>query len=394
MVFAHYMLITRPPNGDYTQDMQLAKAAGIDAFAVNYGGWGADFGQQDGYLSDFFNAAESAGMKAFVSIDTTSVTDPVKAASVANAHATSPAQLTINGKVVLSTFSTDLPTWDWKGSVLPSINGGNVFFIPGTISDDAGSAFSSSAAIGADGCFTWIHPTLQSEPDGSFALARGSQKWMAGVAPWFFKRFDAADNWSHAQDDAIFIDRFLDLLDIGPDFIEMVTWNDWGESSYIGPADTTGSVPTAYWAGMDHSAFRNMVACFIKAFKSGQTKDTVTVDPADEGVYLFYRLQPAQAMPAGGSGNSSLPLPLDSQYLKDQFYIVSFLSSPAEITFTANGANQVIQAPAGVFKTGVPLTFGGAPTLSAVRNGQAIASKTGPAPTQAPSQYNGNVVVV
>lgn len=47
LVFAHYMLVTRPPNGDYTNDINLAKSAGIDAFVINYGGWGVDFGVQD-----------------------------------------------------------------------------------------------------------------------------------------------------------------------------------------------------------------------------------------------------------------------------------------------------------------------------------------------------------
>ena len=36
MVFAHYMLVFQPSNNDYTNDITLAKAAGIDAFAVNF----------------------------------------------------------------------------------------------------------------------------------------------------------------------------------------------------------------------------------------------------------------------------------------------------------------------------------------------------------------------
>lgn len=44
-VFAHYMLLTRSPNGDYTNDINLARAAGIDAFAINFGGWNVNFTQ-------------------------------------------------------------------------------------------------------------------------------------------------------------------------------------------------------------------------------------------------------------------------------------------------------------------------------------------------------------
>jgi hypothetical protein len=72
-VFAHYMLITRPPNGDYTEDMTLAQAMGVDAFAVNFGGWGVVWEQQKEYLADFYSQAETFGFKLFLSIDTTSV---------------------------------------------------------------------------------------------------------------------------------------------------------------------------------------------------------------------------------------------------------------------------------------------------------------------------------
>jgi glucan endo-1,3-alpha-glucosidase len=108
---------------------------------------------------------------------------------------------------------------------------------------------------------------------------------MAAIAPWFFKRFDANDNWSHAQDDAIFIDMWQHLLQLKPDIIEIVTWNDWGESSYVGPADTTGLSPPSYWATLDHNAFLKMTNIFIKAYKAGQSK--VTLDPTDEDVFFF-----------------------------------------------------------------------------------------------------------
>ena len=74
LVFAHYMLLTRPPGGDYTNDINLARSAGIDAFAINFGGWNVDFPQQEGYLKDFYTAAETQNYKVFISIDCTSVT--------------------------------------------------------------------------------------------------------------------------------------------------------------------------------------------------------------------------------------------------------------------------------------------------------------------------------
>lgn len=59
LVFAHYMLCTRPPDGGYTNDIKLAQDVGISAFALNYGGWGVDFSVQDGYLSDLLGRCKA-----------------------------------------------------------------------------------------------------------------------------------------------------------------------------------------------------------------------------------------------------------------------------------------------------------------------------------------------
>jgi glucan endo-1,3-alpha-glucosidase len=389
LVFAHYMLITRPPNGDYTNDMKLARSAGIDAFAINYGGWNVNFPQQEGYLKDFYSAAEKQGFKVFLSIDCTSVTDSNMVVRLVNQYAKSPAQFKIDGKLVLSTFQTNNPAWNWQTDVLKKINS-PVFFIPGTLSDDASQVFSQTPG---DGFFPWIHPTKtaqqEAQTDKSYAAHRDTsgKRWMAAIAPWFFKRFSSDQNWSHAQDDAIFIDRWQHLLQLKPDLIEIVTWNDWGESSYVGPADTTNISPSSYWDSLNHSAFLKMTSIFIKAYKAGQT--SVTVKPADEDVFFFYRLQPASTL----GSSDKLPLPLDAKYLKDDVFVVSFLASKASITLTTGGKAHQIAGVVGVKKTAVPWTLG-KQSLSAQRNGKSFVHKKGPSISRQLKQYNGNVVVI
>lgn len=214
------------------------------------------------------------------------------------------------------------------------------------------------------------------------------KKWMAAIAPWYFKRFDANDNWAHAQDQDIFISRFQHLLALQPDFIELITWNDWGESSYLGPADTTELVPTAYWDTLDHSGFLAIASLFIKAYKSGAT--SLTVDASAEEVYLFYRLQPGST----NGSSDTLPLPLDYQYLKDDVYAATFLASAADITVTSGGHTTSFTAQAGVTVTAVPWTLG-AQTLTASRNGASFATKSkGPDISGSPTKYNGNVVII
>jgi hypothetical protein len=392
LVFAHYMLITRPPNGDYSQDFTLAKKAGIDAFAVNYGGWNTDFNQQEGYLADFYRAAAGTGVKVFLSIDTTSVTDKAMVLRLANLYSKDESQLYIDGKMLLSSFQTGDPSFKWETEVISELSTPTML-LPGTLSDAAEQVF----GLYGEGHLTWLHPRATVEEEAGFDQDYAKQrdatgkKWMAAIASWYFKRFDGGNNWAHAQDDGIFIDRFQNLLKLKPDFIELTTWNDWGESSYYGPSDTTGDLPHSNWDTLDHSGFLSMATYFIAAYKSGQ--DTVIVDPSNEAIFMFYRTQPAADLPKG-SATDSLPLPMDADRLKDQVYIVSFLASEADITLDSGGTKTTIKAGAGVSKMGVPWTFG-EQSLEASRNGVSFATKSGgPAIGGVGTYYNGNVVVV
>ncbi|KAI9779642.1 MAG: hypothetical protein M1835_004663 [Candelina submexicana] len=383
------MLLTRPPNGDYTNDIKLAAAAGIDAFALNYGGWNVDFNVQDRYLSEFYSAAVTLGFKVFISIDTTSVKDSSKVVQLANLYKDNPAQLRIASKMVLSTFEAGPPAWNWQTDVLNKINT-QVMFLPGSLSDDARSLFAQTTG---DGFFPWIHPTKsvsqEADTDSSYAAQRDAtgKLWMAGLASWFFKRFDANNNWSHAQDDGIFFDRWLHLLQLKPDYIEIITWNDWGESHYIGPADMTNTLPQSSWDTLDHTAFLKMTKRFIKAYKARQ--NTISIEAGDEDVFMFYRLQPAKTL----GSTDSLPLPLDAEFLKDEVFVVAFLASSADITLTSGGTVHHIAGKAGVSKTGIPWTLG-PQSLSAERSGQTLVTKTGPSISQQLSRYNGNVVAL
>ena len=228
MVFAHYMISYQPPNLDYTNDITLAKAAGIDAFAVNYGGWGDAFAEFSNYLDIFFKKAEELDFKLFICFDLTSVTDKNMITNLTNYYATSSAQAKdAAGNIFLSSFQLGPPPFDWKNDVVANI-GPPVTLLPGTLSQDGPYTAGSNEGLGP---FTWVHPasdaTEEQAIDTSFANERNSNgaPWMAGVAPWFFKRMGTTMNWLHAQDSDIWIDRWMHLLKVKPNYIEIVTWN-------------------------------------------------------------------------------------------------------------------------------------------------------------------------
>lgn len=53
----------------------------------------------------------------------------------------------------------------------------------------------------------------------------------SAVSPWFFTHF-ASKNWAFVCEDQP-TRRWEQILQLKPDLVEIVTWNDFGESHYI-----------------------------------------------------------------------------------------------------------------------------------------------------------------
>ena len=175
--------------------------------------------------------------------------------------------------------------------------------------------------------------------------------------------------------------------------------SDIGESTYIGPADSTPAsifteATTAdYYGNLDHTAFLKMTSFFVQAFKAGQT--TVTVDPSEEEVFFFYRLQPVKVMGSNSIyPDNSWPLPKNASYIQDNVYIVPFLASEVTVYLSSRGKPWQMDAPVGVSKGTIAFTLG-EQILTASRdiNG-AVLNKTGPAIQGQLQRYQGNLVAL
>lgn len=407
MVFAHYMIQFQPPGPDYTTDINMAKDAGFDAFAIDYTDNAAIFASN---LEILYNNASNLGFKLFLTIDTTTFFDVAQVVNITSFYADSPAQLKdADGNIFLSSFEVNPPGWNWQNDVISPLQqkGINVNFLPGSLGQDG--AYEASLPDRGTGMFTWVHPALSASEeaavDKTFAAARNStgKPWMAGVAPWFFKRLASDTNWLNAQDSNIYIDRWMELLKLQPNYIEVISWNDFGESHYIGPADSTPESQLMepskadYYGNLDHSAFLKMSAIFIKTFKAGETVVSVTAD--EEDVFFFYRPQPVNNIPSDDAyPDNGWPLPENASSIADNVYIVPFLSEPATIYLNSGGVTTSMDAPSFLSKGEVlfnsPAKMG-AQVLTASRPIRgATLNKTGIDITSGGSRYQGNVVAI
>lgn len=188
------------------------------------------------------------------------------------------------------------------------------------------------------------------------------------------------------------------LTELIVDF-QILTKIDFSESTYIGPSDPTPAsvleepTTTIYYGNLDHSAFLKMTSFFVKAFKAGQTQ--VMVDPSEEDVFMFYRLQPVNALGSNASyPDNAWPLPKNASYIQDNVYIVSFLASDATVYLSSGGQPWQMDANAGVSKGTVAFSLGDQ-ILTASRDIQgAVLKKTGPSIQSQLQRYQGNVVAL
>ena len=129
----------------YDADMVVAKKAGIDAFALNIGtdGWA-----QTQLVYAYASAAKN-GMSVFISFDFNRF-DPSQALDMANVlgtFITLPAQLKVDGKPFVSTFSGDGLDLQAVRNFVKENKGLDLFIVPNFKADNPG---------GADGLFNWM----------------------------------------------------------------------------------------------------------------------------------------------------------------------------------------------------------------------------------------------
>lgn len=185
------MVVSQPPEGStYEDEIRTAAKAGVNAFALNFGGWEQDFDRWETYLEKMYVAANNVNndgsrechaiftlqfvaegvpfcavcpFKLFFSFDMTSVSDPAMIVRIVKKYKDNAATLYIdNGGLMLSTFQlkTD-PGFDWQTAVLDPISsslgsGKYVSFWPGTLNTDASKIFANDYQPYTDGQFSWV----------------------------------------------------------------------------------------------------------------------------------------------------------------------------------------------------------------------------------------------
>lgn len=358
-VFAHFMVeyVGSWSVAKWESEMALAQAAHIDGFALNI-----RMGDETAAIaiSRAFPAAENRGFKLFFSFDYAGggPWDIQTIEVFLKGYGVSPAHYKHNGKPLASTFEGPDNADDW----IRIKQNTNAFFVPDWSSLGAKAALEKSPGV-PNGLFSWASwpwgdMDMTTYTDASYLQYLNGLPYMMPVSPWFYTNLPGYNkNWIWRGDD-LWYDRWQQVLFVQPEWVQIITWNDFGESSYIGPThpeemdlfdEYHGRAAFNYAEKMPHDAWRQHILPFmIDQYKTNRS----TV--AQEAIVAWYRLSPAAACNDGfTSGNTHTQLQLEfrpHQVAQDKIFFSALLSSNRAVTVTVGGVNlnaQWTSTPAG-----------------------------------------------
>ncbi|KAJ1323709.1 glucan endo-1,3-alpha-glucosidase [Microdochium nivale] len=378
LVTCHFMMgivSNRVSARDYDADMRAAKAAGIDAFALNIG----TDSFTDQQLDYAYQSAADNGMKVFISFDFNWY-NPGNSAGVVGQkiakYGSRPGQLLMDGRIFASSFIGD----GLDAAAVKNAAGSNVYFVP--------NFRPSTSTNNIEGAFNWMawpndganrapkpgQSLSVADGDNAYLNWLGSKAYMAPISPWFFTHYGTevsySKNWVFPGGSLLF-DRWTQVLTKGFPMVQIITWNDYGESHYIGPLSSKHYDDGASkWSNdMPHNGWLELSKPFIAAYKAKAT--SVNNFITDEKVVYWYRRNLKST--ACDSTDNTGSRPDGYNTLDDVVYVATLLKSAARITVTSGGNTVVtrdvpaganlIQVPAGIGKQKFSLTRSNAVVL-------------------------------
>ncbi|THU93551.1 glycoside hydrolase family 71 protein [Dendrothele bispora CBS 962.96] len=398
LVFCHFIIgivSNRRNASDYDDDMTRAKATGIDAFALNIG----TDSYTDTQLEYAYASAAKNNMKVFLSFDfnwynPSQVND---IASKISHYASYPAQLLVDNKTFVSSFVGD----GLNVTALRAATGRDIYFAPNF--HPGQSNFST-----LDAAFNWMGwrsngnnkaPTPQStvtvnDGDQSYNSSLKGKDYLAPVSPWFSTHFGAevsySKNWVFPSD-LLWYQRWLEILSLQPRFVEIVSWNDYGESHYIGPLSSPHTDDgSSKWANdMRHTGWLEMAKPFIAAYKSGSSSVNSFITQ-DQLIY-WYRItsktlncdstDTTMGPAPNASGNYFQGRPNGYDSMSDNVFVISLLTSPGTVTVISGSIQYTFNATQGASAFSVPFGIG-SQRFSLNRGGKQVMTATSLKPIQ------------
>ncbi|KAF2091346.1 glycoside hydrolase family 71 protein [Saccharata proteae CBS 121410] len=398
-VFVHYMCGTMNSMDRATTDITDGANLGIDAFAINVQNTTAEYAVNT--IEWMFEAAKTNGnIKLFFSMDFAFSETIDNFMDLIQKYYDHDAYYKYNDLPFVSTFdggtqtfgqSTSNAGWQNEFKDVMKDDGYPVFFAPDFddydgLGSEYDAAFFENYPV-VDGILAWDYAwphvdtgfvNVSSDKDQT-ALTNAhnvSKPYIMPVSTLQFKHLDTSDNWYRRGELGLPI-RMSQVLSLAPDFIEIITWNDAGESHYIGNiwSEANAEDVNAYSEGWDHTAWQNIIGPFITAYKNSET-DVSSIVPGlgdYSGVMWYHTL-----LNTATCASDSLGPPDNEDGAQNAINFAVLLPAGATgYTIEAWSAGSLLQsfdAVAGMNAHSVPGVVAGALSVKLVKGGETVAT--------------------
>ncbi|KAL5332312.1 glycosyl hydrolase family 71-domain-containing protein [Aspergillus crustosus] len=386
-------------------DIQAAQQSHIDAFVLNLG-FGIPYTARA--LTHAFSAAASLDFKLLFSFDyagsnsTHEIWPKQDVIDLLEKYTTHNAYFQHNGEPLVSTFEGFGAAKTWA-EIKRHPDLAEFVFIPNWTS--VGPTEAAKPAV-VDGLMCWnAWPDgardMNTTDDEAYMSLLKEKPYIMAVSPWFFTNLQHFNkSWVWRGDD-LWYDRWQQILLLDPEFVEILTWNDYGESHYIGPvheeAETAlraAGAPYDYVDGRPHDAWRLLLPYLIEQYKADgdeqeKTEKRAAVEVEEELLTVWYRLSPARACSAGNvTGNTeshSQALVDPGAVLEDRIFYSALLEEPADVSVSIGGDNRTAaftdtpeQGTKGIYHGSVSIGESeGGVVVILTRNGELLAQMQG-----------------
>ena len=280
-------------------------------------------------------------------------------ASVAN----SPAAYRLpDGRLVVTAFNAGGNPPQWWSSVIQQLGaqGIQIAFVPTFLGwRDQASAYAAISYGLADWGTATAEGGRRMRADPADAHALGARIYMMPVDPQQY-RPKGPLLWE-AGNSSAFREAWHSAIEGGADWVQIVTWSDFSESSQIEPytdATLARDIGTGYY---------DLNGYYASWFLTGH-EPVITHDV----LYYFYRREAADA----AAPAQSLPLRLANGRSDDEIELLAFLTAPGMLEISVAGQRFTQAAPAGVTSFKIP-SRAGVPEFSLSRNGHPVFSFPG-----------------
>lgn len=343
-VFAHYMV--GGLNADQAlSDVLEGKAMGLDAFALNI--ITLDWWCQDA-VKLLFEAAVKVGFGLFFVFDMTHFTLPSQFFPLLLMWITSAQYYHYNGLPFVSTYDGGLQTFGesspnagWQIHYHDELanQGVTTYFVPAFSDSNVNPSTFFDTFTAVDGAMNWNSwpwkidgkTPMKTIDDVAYmaSAAEHDKSYMMAISTHQFKHLDGWQNWYRTGAGLLPL-RMSQALNLTPTFLEIITWNDAGESTYIGnlwPEAIPDATTHAYTDKYPHTAWQILYKAFIVAYKAGN--DTLDAILPTEGLnaqgVFWYR----PFLASGSCDNDPLGKPGGWENAVDEIVGAVMLKGPA-----------------------------------------------------------------